>query len=42
MNLSEIRILTYMWQVSPPAKVVFTGFGVLLLVRILVIISTSI
>jgi hypothetical protein len=33
MNLSEICTLIYLWQVFSPAKVIFAGVGVLLLVR---------
>ena len=34
MNLFETRGLTFTWQVFSPGKVIFTGVGVLLLVRI--------
>jgi hypothetical protein len=34
-NLSEICKLIYLWQAFPPAKVIFAGVGVLLLVRVL-------
>ena len=40
MNLYEICILIYIWQIFSSAKAVFTGVGVLLLVRIFIIIST--
>jgi uncharacterized UPF0146 family protein len=37
VNSSEIRTLIYSWQVFSPAKVIFVGAGVLLLVRTLYI-----
>jgi hypothetical protein len=40
MNLSEIcTLIPYMWQLFSPAKVVFAGVGVLLIVRIFLNIS---
>ena len=35
MNSSDVHTLTFVRQVFPPAKVIFAGVGVLLLVRIL-------
>jgi hypothetical protein len=40
MNFSEIfTLIMYIWQVFSPAKVIFAGVGVLLLVRIIFNIS---
>jgi hypothetical protein len=39
MKSSEICTLMYIWQLFSPAKVIFAGVGVLLLVRILLNIS---
>jgi hypothetical protein len=41
MNLSEICELMYLLQVFSPAKVIFVGVGILLLVRILLYTSAQ-